>query len=47
VGRKNKRGRKVYTVSLHQLARELQLNPKQRVKVGKFIKKVMKGGVTF
>jgi len=36
--RKNKNGRKIYPVSLYQLAKEAQLNPRQRVKVGKFIK---------
>jgi len=41
--RKNK-ARKTYPVSLYQLQRELELSPKQRVKVGKFIEKVIKLG---
>jgi hypothetical protein len=45
--RKHKNARKIYPVSLHQLARELELNPLQRVKVGKFIEQILKkGGVT-
>jgi hypothetical protein len=42
MGRKNSNARKVYPVSLKQLARELELNPKQRVKIGKFIFKLLK-----
>lgn len=40
--RRNKNARKIYQVSLHQLARELELNPKQRVKIGKYIAKLVK-----
>lgn len=40
MSRKNRNARKVYPVSLYQLAREAGLNPRQRVKVGKFIKRV-------
>jgi hypothetical protein len=40
--RRNKNARKVYTVSLHQLQRELDLTTIQRVKVGRFIKTILK-----
>ncbi len=46
MARKNRNARKIYTVSLHQLQRELDLTVIQRIKVGKFIKEIVKGGVT-
>jgi hypothetical protein len=46
MSRKNGNARKRYPVSLHQLQRELGLTVIQRVKVGTFIKKIVKGGVT-
>lgn len=47
--RRNNKARKIYPVSLYQLAREAKLNPKQRVKTGKFIKHIiddLQGGAT-
>ena len=40
--RKNKNGRKIYPVSLYQLAKEAGLSPRQRVKVGKFIQNIFR-----
>lgn len=40
--RKNKKARKIYTISLYKLQQELKLTTLQRVKVGKFITNILK-----
>jgi hypothetical protein len=39
--RRRKNARKIYTISLYKLQQQLELTTVQRVKVGKFIEKVV------